>query len=85
MALSDNKLIDIFMGTLQGLYYEKMIGSSFTNFEDMVTIGERVENGLKSGKITDTTALQATNKKSHGGFTKNKEGKTSVVMTSVHP
>lgn len=43
-ALFDNELVDIFMGTLQGLYYEKMIGSSSTNFANMVTIGERVEN-----------------------------------------
>lgn len=55
-TLSDIELVDIFMGTLQGLYFEKMIGSSSTNFADMVTIGECVENGLKSGKITCTTA-----------------------------
>ncbi|XP_050916507.1 uncharacterized protein LOC127131638 [Lathyrus oleraceus] len=55
-SLSHNELVDIFMGTLHGLYFEKMIGSSSTNFADMVTIGERVESGLKSGKITDTTA-----------------------------
>lgn len=47
-TLSDNELVDIFMGTLQWLYYEKMIGSSSTNFVDMVIIGEHVENGLKS-------------------------------------
>lgn len=55
-TLSDNELVDIFMGTLQGLYFENMIGSSLTNFDDMVTIAERVESGLKSEKITDTTA-----------------------------
>lgn len=54
-ALSDNELVDIFMGTLQGLYYEKMIRSSSTNFTYMVIVGERIENGLKSGKITDAT------------------------------
>ncbi|XP_050916556.1 uncharacterized protein LOC127131684 [Lathyrus oleraceus] len=84
-TLLDNELVDIFMGTLHGLYYEKVIGSSSTNFADMVTIGARVENGLKSGKITDTTAPQATNKKSYGGFTKKKEGETNVVTESVHP
>lgn len=34
-TLSDNELVDIFVGTLQGLYFEKMIGSSSTNFADM--------------------------------------------------
>lgn len=64
-VLSDNELVDIFMGTLQGLYYEKMIDNYSTNFIDMVTIGEYVDNGLKSGKIADTTAQQTTNKKPH--------------------
>ncbi|XP_050909909.1 uncharacterized protein LOC127123752 [Lathyrus oleraceus] len=44
-----------------------------------------MENGLKSGKITYTTALQTTNKRSHGGFAKKKEGKTNVVTASVYP
>lgn len=84
-ALSDNELVDIFMGTLQGLYYEKMIGGSSTNFADMVTIGEHVENGLKSGKITDKTAPWATNKRSHEGFAKKKEGEVNIVTTGAHP
>lgn len=84
-TLSDNELVDIFMGTLHGLYYEKMVGSSFTNFVDMVTIGEPIENGLKSGMITNTIAPQATNKKSHGGFTKKNDGETNTVAASIHP
>lgn len=84
-TLSDNELVDIFMGMLQGMYYEKMIGSSSTNFADMVTIGEHVENGLKLGKIIDTTAPQTTNKRSHGGFTKKKEGEANDVTENAHP
>lgn len=84
-ALFDNELVDIFMGTLQGLYFEKMIGSSSTNFVDMVTIGERVKSGLKSGKITDTTEPQTVNKRPHGGFAKNREGEANVVMAKACP
>ncbi|XP_050883676.1 uncharacterized protein LOC127086894 [Lathyrus oleraceus] len=84
-ALSDNELVDIFMGTLQGLYFEKMIGSSSTNFDDMITIGERVESGLKSGKITDTTAQQTTNKRLHGGFANKKKGKANAVTARARP
>ncbi|XP_050897298.1 uncharacterized protein LOC127104136 [Lathyrus oleraceus] len=72
-ALSDNELVDIFMGTLQELYYEKMIGSSSINFTNMVTIGEHVENGLKSGK------------RSHEGFAKKKEGEENAVTADAHP
>ncbi|XP_050909293.1 uncharacterized protein LOC127123077 [Lathyrus oleraceus] len=84
-VLSDNELVDIFMGTLQGLYFEKMIGSSLKIFADMVTIGERVESGLKSGKITDTAAQQTTNKRLHGGFAKKKKGEANVVMARARP
>lgn len=74
-ALSDNELVDIFMGMLQGLYYEKMIGSLSTKWADMVTIGELVENGLKSRKITDTTAPQATNKRWMGASQRKTRGR----------
>lgn len=84
-TLSDTELVYIFMGTLQGLYYEKMIRISSTNFAYMVTIGEHVENGLKSEKITDTTALQKTNKRSHEGFAKKKKGEANAVTTSALP
>ena len=73
------------MGTLHRLYFEKMIDSSLTNFADMVTIGERVESGLKSGKITDTTAPQSVNKRPFGGFTKKKEGEANTVMAKARP
>ncbi|XP_050915438.1 uncharacterized protein LOC127130475 [Lathyrus oleraceus] len=85
LALSDNKLVDIFMGTLQGLYFEKMIDSLSTNFADMVTIGERVKSALKSGKITDIIAPQTTNKRPHGGFAKKNEGEANIVTASAHP
>ncbi|XP_050889924.1 uncharacterized protein LOC127095252 [Lathyrus oleraceus] len=84
-TLFDNELVDIFMGTLQGLYFEKMIGSSSTNFADMVTIGERVKSGLKSGKITDTTAPRTINKRPYGGFAKKKEGEANAVTAKARP
>ncbi|XP_050919781.1 uncharacterized protein LOC127137354 [Lathyrus oleraceus] len=84
-TLSYNELVDIFMGTLHGMYFEKMIGSSSTNFTDMITIREHVESGLKSGKITDTTAPQSVNKRSHGGFAKKNEGEANTVMAKAHP
>lgn len=50
-ALTDAELVDILMSTLQGMYYEKMVGSSSSNFADIATIGECIENGLKIEKI----------------------------------
>lgn len=56
--LFDTKLVDIFIGTLQGLYYKKMVGTSSSNFADIVLIGERIESGLKSGKIASGNSNQ---------------------------
>lgn len=39
-TLTNAKFVDIFMSTLQGLYYEKMVGSSSSNFANIVTIGK---------------------------------------------
>lgn len=75
LALSDTELIDIFMATLQGLYFEKMVGSSSSNFSDIVTIGERIKNGLKSGKIAGASSPQAVAKKPQGDFAKKKRGR----------
>lgn len=51
LALTEAKLVVILMITLQGMYYEKMVRSSSPNFADIVTSGEHIENGLKTGKI----------------------------------
>ena len=48
-----------------------MIGNSNTNFSDMVSKGEMIENGVKLGKIESTEAKKPTPKK--------KEGETHAV------
>ena len=49
--LLEKELVYMFMGTLQGLYYDKMVGSVSSRFSDLVTIGERIKVGIKIGKI----------------------------------
>ena len=49
--LLEKELIDMFMRTLQGLYYENMVGSISLGFSDLVNIGERIETRIKNGKI----------------------------------
>lgn len=83
-SLSDTELVDIFMGTLQGFYYEKMVDSLSSNFADIVVIGERIESGLKSGKITDDNSNKKfAARKPLSGYAKKKEGETNVVTISV--
>src|SRR3954463_14256573 len=81
--LSESELVDMFMNTLQGHYYEKMVGSVSSGFSDLVRIGERIENGLKIGKIQNPANAAAGNqygyKKPQGNFIKKKEGETSAA------
>lgn len=72
--LLEKEVIDMFMGTLQGPYYEKIVGSTSIGFSDMVVAGERIESGLKSGKIPSVVGLSNGAKKPYVGFVKKKEG-----------
>lgn len=49
--LLERELVDMFMGTLQGPYLNKMVGSDSSSFSDLVVARERIENCLKSGRI----------------------------------
>lgn len=55
-----------------------MIGSVSTVFVDLVIIGERIENGLKSGKIGKSCFGQHDNKKYPNNSNSNK-GDANVV------
>lgn len=75
-------MIDMFMSTLQGPFYDRMIGSTSTGFSDLVMAGERIEIGLKMGKIQSTSSSSSNSgaiKKPFGGYVKKKEGETSTV------
>ncbi|XP_017408518.2 uncharacterized protein LOC108321311 [Vigna angularis] len=49
--LSDKEMTTIFLNTLQPPFYEHMISSVSSSFADIVVIGERVEGGIRNGKI----------------------------------
>ena len=49
--LVDKELVDMFFGTLSGPYFNHLIGSSSSGFIELILTGERVETGIKSGKI----------------------------------
>ena len=41
----------MFLGTLSGPFFNHLIGSSSAGFTELIVTGERVEAGIKSGKI----------------------------------
>ncbi|XP_058743213.1 uncharacterized protein LOC131616015 [Vicia villosa] len=65
--LMDKELVDIFMSTLQGPYYDKMVGSISSGFSNLVVIGERIEDGIKNGKIQGAPSGSYQAKKSYDG------------------
>ena len=61
--LTDKEMIDIFMGTLTGPFFNHLIGSSSAGFTELILTGERVEVGIKSGKTQGATSFDT--QKSH--------------------
>lgn len=52
--LTDKEMTTMFINTLRSPYYDRMIGNASTNFSDIITIEERIEYGVKYGRIVDT-------------------------------
>lgn len=81
----EREMVDMFMSTLQGPYYDRMVGSTSVGFSELVMAGERIEAGLKMGKIQDTSSTNSSSsssgafKKPFGGNVKKNECETSVV------
>ena len=49
--LTDREHIDMFMGTLSGPFFNLLVGCSSSGFTRLILTGERVESGIKTGKI----------------------------------
>ncbi|RDY11918.1 hypothetical protein CR513_03355, partial [Mucuna pruriens] len=49
--LSDKEMVTMFIDTLRPPFYEKMVGNVSSNFVNLLLIGERVEVGMKKGRI----------------------------------
>ena len=49
--LSDRELVDMFLGTLSGPFFNHLIGISSAGFTKLILTRERVEAGIRGGKI----------------------------------
>ena len=49
--LADRELMDMFLGTLSGLFFNHLIGNASSRFTYLILTGERIEVGIKAGKI----------------------------------
>jgi len=72
----------MFIEILQSPFYEHVMGSASSIFSNIVTIGERIEQEIKSGKIAQGPSVTANAKKPV--FNSNKK-KGKVQTTSAAP
>ncbi|KAK2356739.1 hypothetical protein QL285_094067 [Trifolium repens] len=79
--LLETELVDMFTNTLQGAYFERMVGSVSSGFSDLVRIGERIESGLKNGRIQTTIGNQGNPVKPTSSFVKKKEEEANAVTS----
>lgn len=65
-------------------YYERLMVIENHKFSDIIKLGERIEEGIKSGMVTNFEALQATNKALQlAGISKKKD--VGAVMVAEGP
>lgn len=57
------------MGTVQPMFYERMVSNVSAKFSDLVVVGVKVEFGMKNGKMMDVAGTSNKNnvKKFSGG------------------
>ncbi|XP_014511921.1 uncharacterized protein LOC106770634 [Vigna radiata var. radiata] len=80
--LSDKEMTTIFLNTLQPPFYEHMISSVSSSFADIVVIGERVEGGIRNGKIALDPTLVANLNEYGLGQEENRKQKANSHFTA---
>ena len=65
--LSERELVDMFLGTLSGTFFNHLIGSSSAGFTELILTGERVESRIRSGKIQKDASASIVAKKPFTG------------------
>ncbi|RDY11707.1 hypothetical protein CR513_03588, partial [Mucuna pruriens] len=73
--LSEKEMVTMFIETLQLPFYEKMVGSIYTKFFDLVVIGEWIELGVRNGRISHMASRTTLAKKAV------KKGEANIVTT----
>nr|XP_018624797.1 uncharacterized protein LOC108944345 [Nicotiana tomentosiformis] len=74
LALEEEQMNKFFVRTQVPQYYIRLMVIENHKFSDIIKLGERIEEGIKSGMVTNFEELQATNKAlQSGGISKRKE------------
>ncbi|XP_070029391.1 uncharacterized protein [Nicotiana sylvestris] len=83
-TLEKEQMTKFFVRAQDPQYYERLMVIENHKFSDIIKLGERIEEGIKSEMVNNFKALQATNKAlQSGGISKKKE--VGVVMVAQCP
>jgi hypothetical protein len=77
----EKEMANMFMNTLPGPYLERLVGCNASNFADVVSTGERVENYLKTYKSQSGGGSSSGVKKSFIQGQKRREGDASAISS----
>uniref|UniRef100_A0A2N9GNE4 Reverse transcriptase domain-containing protein n=1 Tax=Fagus sylvatica TaxID=28930 RepID=A0A2N9GNE4_FAGSY len=78
--LDEREMIKIFVDTLKNPYFDRMMGLQMQFFVDLIPVGDRIEDALKTKKIVDMTALMAlAEQAAKKAPTKKKEGDVQMI------
>lgn len=69
----------IFVDTLKDPFFDQLVSSAASDFAHLVTIGDRIEKGLRDGKIPGAVTTPSAPKRYSGGFPKKREGETNAI------
>ncbi|XP_070006760.1 uncharacterized protein [Nicotiana sylvestris] len=73
-ALEEEQMNRFFVRAQDPQYYERLMLIEGQKFSDIIKLGERIEEGIKNGMVTNLEALQSTNKAlQFGGSSKKKD------------
>ncbi|XP_070041262.1 uncharacterized protein [Nicotiana tomentosiformis] len=67
LALEEEQMNKFFVRAQDPQYYERLMVIENHKFSDIIKLGEGIEEGIKSGMVTNFEALQATHKASQSG------------------
>ena len=79
--MTERDMITMMMDTLQGVYYEKIVGYMLVSFVDLVFAGERIEVGLKQGKFDYVASTNSGNRRPVMNGVKKREVEAHVMAT----
>ena len=77
----EKEMANMFMNTLPGPYLERLVGCNASNFADVVSTGERVENYLKTYKTQSGGGSSSGVKKSFIQGQKRREGDANAISS----